>query len=382
MRALRIEAVGALAVREVPDPVPAPGEAVVDIRAAALNHRDVWIKLGQYAGLKYPCIPGSDGAGVVSSVGARRRPVVGGPRGGHQPGPRLGPVRGRAGARLFDPRASPRRDARGADLGPGGPAYPEARPPGLGGGRGAAARRAHRLAGLCSAGRGWRPASACLSRASAGASRSSRSSSRWRRAGRPGSPPGSDDKIARAVALGARGGFRYDRDGWAAAPPVGRASLTSSSTAPAGRDSAASSTSPRPGGRIVFFGATRGNAPEVASAQDLLAPDLAPWATMGSPADWAAMTDFVSPPRLRPVVSDIFPLGRGARRRSSSWSAAASSARSSSSTELVVKPAAGAVIPAWRGPARRCLFGREHEVPTPGSTPASSPGEVASASGR
>src|ERR1019366_2324525 len=74
MRAIRIEAIGRGAVTDVPDPVPAAGEAVVEIKAAALNHRDVWIKLGQYAGLKFPCIPGSDGAGVVSSVGAGADP--------------------------------------------------------------------------------------------------------------------------------------------------------------------------------------------------------------------------------------------------------------------------------------------------------------------
>src|ERR1035441_3565109 len=74
MRAIRIEAVGRVAVSEVPDPRPGPGEAVIELRAAALNHRDVWIKLGQYAGLKFPCIPGSDGDGVVSSVGAGADP--------------------------------------------------------------------------------------------------------------------------------------------------------------------------------------------------------------------------------------------------------------------------------------------------------------------
>ena len=70
MRAVQLSAVNQLALAEVPAPSPAPGEAVVGLRAAALNHRDVWIKLGQYAGLKFPCIPGSDGAGVVTAVGA------------------------------------------------------------------------------------------------------------------------------------------------------------------------------------------------------------------------------------------------------------------------------------------------------------------------
>src|SRR5271167_2660602 len=69
MRALRIESIGRIALADVPDPVAGPGEAVVELKAAALNRRDLWIKLGQYAGLKFPCIPGSDGAGVVLSVG-------------------------------------------------------------------------------------------------------------------------------------------------------------------------------------------------------------------------------------------------------------------------------------------------------------------------
>jgi zinc-binding alcohol dehydrogenase/oxidoreductase len=38
--------------------------ATVHLKAAALNHRDVWIRKGQYAGIKFPTILGSDGAGV------------------------------------------------------------------------------------------------------------------------------------------------------------------------------------------------------------------------------------------------------------------------------------------------------------------------------
>ncbi|HVC18594.1 MAG TPA: zinc-binding dehydrogenase [Vicinamibacterales bacterium] len=59
-----------LRLDEVPDPVPGAGEVVVRLKAAALNHRDVWIRLGQYAGIKVPIILGSDGAGEVAAVGA------------------------------------------------------------------------------------------------------------------------------------------------------------------------------------------------------------------------------------------------------------------------------------------------------------------------
>ena len=55
--------------QEVPTPVPDEGEVLILLKAAALNHRDVWIQKGQYAGLKFPCILGSDGAGVVVEAG-------------------------------------------------------------------------------------------------------------------------------------------------------------------------------------------------------------------------------------------------------------------------------------------------------------------------
>ena len=59
-----------LAYKEVDTPAAAPGEALVKIKAAALNRRDYWITVGQYGGIKYPTILGSDGAGIVAEVGS------------------------------------------------------------------------------------------------------------------------------------------------------------------------------------------------------------------------------------------------------------------------------------------------------------------------
>ena len=42
---------------------------LVNIKAAAFNHRDLWIQKGQYAGLRFPIILGSDGSGVVAEIG-------------------------------------------------------------------------------------------------------------------------------------------------------------------------------------------------------------------------------------------------------------------------------------------------------------------------
>lgn len=47
-----------------------PGEALIQLRAAGVNHRDVFIQQGLYPGIKLPVTLGSDGAGVVADVGA------------------------------------------------------------------------------------------------------------------------------------------------------------------------------------------------------------------------------------------------------------------------------------------------------------------------
>ncbi|MFD1585667.1 zinc-binding dehydrogenase [Halorientalis brevis] len=55
---------------EFPDPDPAEDEVLVDVKAAALNHLDVWTRRGLPGiNLEMPHIPGSDAAGVVTEVG-------------------------------------------------------------------------------------------------------------------------------------------------------------------------------------------------------------------------------------------------------------------------------------------------------------------------
>jgi NADPH:quinone reductase-like Zn-dependent oxidoreductase len=60
-----------LEAAEVPEPLLAPGEAMVRVRAVALNHLDIWLRRG-VPGHKFPLpmIPGSDVSGVVESVPA------------------------------------------------------------------------------------------------------------------------------------------------------------------------------------------------------------------------------------------------------------------------------------------------------------------------
>jgi NADPH:quinone reductase-like Zn-dependent oxidoreductase len=56
---------------DVPDPEVGRGEVRVDVKAAALNHLDVWTRRGLPGlDLEMPHVPGSDAAGVVREVGA------------------------------------------------------------------------------------------------------------------------------------------------------------------------------------------------------------------------------------------------------------------------------------------------------------------------
>lgn len=73
MKAIRLHQPGGpeqLRYEEVPTPAPGPGEVLIQLKAGALNHRDVWIRMGMQMADRLPLIPGSDGAGLVAQVGA------------------------------------------------------------------------------------------------------------------------------------------------------------------------------------------------------------------------------------------------------------------------------------------------------------------------
>ena len=84
MRAVRChELVGpaGLRVDQIADPIPGPGEVVIDVRAAGVNFPDVLVSYGRYQfKADPPFIPGGEVAGTVSAVGAGVTEVVPGDR--------------------------------------------------------------------------------------------------------------------------------------------------------------------------------------------------------------------------------------------------------------------------------------------------------------
>ena len=92
MKAVRFHSHGGpevLQFEDAPDPAPAPGRAIVRVRACALNHLDLWERRGlDRVKLPLPHISGSDIAGEVADPGewAGRRVML-------QPGLRCGRCR-------------------------------------------------------------------------------------------------------------------------------------------------------------------------------------------------------------------------------------------------------------------------------------------------
>jgi len=76
-----------LKVGQRPDPLPGPGEVRVRIRAAALNHLDIFVRDGmESVRTPLPQIPGGDGAGEIESIGPGVDGVAPGDRVLIQPG--------------------------------------------------------------------------------------------------------------------------------------------------------------------------------------------------------------------------------------------------------------------------------------------------------
>ena len=73
VKAIRIHEDGGpevLRYEDVPDPVAGPGEVLVSLRAASLNHLDLWVRKG-LPSVPKPRILGADGAGIRVDTGER-----------------------------------------------------------------------------------------------------------------------------------------------------------------------------------------------------------------------------------------------------------------------------------------------------------------------
>ncbi len=60
-----------ISVEDIPNPEITDNEVLINIKFASLNHRDLWIAKGAYSKIKLPVVLGSDGAGIINSIGSK-----------------------------------------------------------------------------------------------------------------------------------------------------------------------------------------------------------------------------------------------------------------------------------------------------------------------
>jgi zinc-binding alcohol dehydrogenase/oxidoreductase len=314
MLALQLDAPHQPAVlREIATPQPAAGEVLLKLRAAALNHRDVWIQKDQYAGIKLPCTLGADGSGEIAALGAGAE--------GWQPGQ----------ATIIYPGVAwgNQQHAQGRDfrvLGMPDPGtfaeyivvaagYVRPRPAHLSWEQAAALP----LAGLTAYRAAFvrarvQPGERVLVTGVGGGVAQVAAQFCAAHGAEVWVTSGDDDKLARALAqpVGLRGGINYHTENWAR-------TLTQRAgggfdviiDSAAGEAFGALLDAAAPGGRIVFYGATLGNIPQLPAAKVFWKQLSILGSSMGSLQEFDAMLAFVNEHQLAPAVDKVFPLAEG-----------------------------------------------------------------------
>ena len=305
MKAIRLHQIGGvqnLRVDEVENTMAAAGEVLVRIDAAALNHRDIYITQGLYPGIALPAILGSDGAGTVAALGdGLDGPPVGTPvvinpmlDWGDDPqvwGPKatiLGMPRPGTFAQFVSvPRENVAPTPRGLS-----PAEAAAVPLG-----GLTAYRATFTRGRVSA------RDTVLITGVGGGVQTFVLLFCKRIGAKVVATSSSDEKLGRARALGADETFNYRSDGewYKSARKIG---IDVAIDSAGGETLARAIDIVKPGGRIVTYGGTNGDAKIRPfsifwNQKDVLGT------SMGSPQDFAAMLELFEQ-GLRPAVDRIF----------------------------------------------------------------------------
>ncbi len=286
---------------DVPEPQPAKGEALVHLRAAALNHRDLFITQGQYAGIRIPCILGSDGAGECRGKRVVLYPALewgGNPNFQGKTFRVLGmPEDGTFAEQISIPRRS---------------IFPM--PEHLSWEQAAALP----LAGLTA----WRT---LFSRCQL------KKGERVLITGIGGGvalmalqlsvacgaevfvTSGSDKKIERAAKMGARGGANYREEGWEKRLKQEAGGFDVIIDSAGGDGFALLPGLCNPGARIGLYGCTLGKVNGLSMQPVFWKQISILGSTMGSPQEFRAMLAFVKKHEIMPVVDSVFPLSEGAQ---------------------------------------------------------------------
>lgn len=294
----------------VPNPQIKSGEALIRVKAAALNHRDEWCRKGQYANLKDGVILGSDGAGIVEKVADEQdahwvgKEVIINPAinwGGSQ----------KAQSKEFKILGMP-DDGTFAEL----VAVPadrlHAKPNHLSWEEAAALPLAGVTAyrALVYQGNAQNGDHVLITGIGGGVAQFAAQFAKALGA-KLGVSSSSDSKLEKAINAGADYGFNYTDADWTAKALESTGGFDVIIDGAAGDALNNLISICKPGGRIVFYGATTGNPGKVEARRIFWNQLKIMGSTMGSDQDFQDMLRLVEANQIKPVVDRIFNLEEG-----------------------------------------------------------------------
>jgi zinc-binding alcohol dehydrogenase/oxidoreductase len=295
MLAAQVHEGGEIRVEVAPDPVAGPGEVVVELRTAALNRRDLLVRDGVYP-FPLPIVPGSDGAGIRRDTGEEVIILPSLDWGDREAAP--GPD--------FQILGGPRNGTY-AELVSVPAANVFAKPARLGWEEAAALPLAGLTAYRALFSRGRLVAGESVLVLGAGSGVSTFAVQLAAQAGaRVIVTSSSDEKLERALSIGADRGVNYASDDWVAAvQELGGVDLVVDSVGSTWQQSL---DCVRPGGRVVVFGATGGTEATLQVRPFYLGQRSLLGTTMGSPADFAGLLAALEQGSWSPVVDSAHAL--------------------------------------------------------------------------
>jgi len=310
MKAIVLEAADQpLIWKDVEKPILEAGEVLVEIKAAALNRRDWWITQGKYAGIKYPSILGSDGSGVVAEVGPDVDQSWMGKEVIINPGNNWGD-HPEYQQKEFKILGLP-DDGTFAEYVKTNVEYLHPKPAHLSWEQAAAIPLAGLTAYRALFTKGKAKKSDKVLIVGVGAGTGSFALQFALAAGcRVFVTSGSGEKIEAAKVLGAAAGVNYKAQDWAEQLKHLAGGFDVIIDSALGGGFAKLLDLCNPGARIVFFGGTAGNLPEL-NARKIFWKQLSLLGTtLGTQEDFKAMLDLINEHKIVPVVDEVFPLAK------------------------------------------------------------------------
>lgn len=301
-----------VALTDAPNPKADPGEVLIKLKAAALNHRDVFIQKGLYPGIALPVTLGSDGAGVVEAVGEGADSNLIGQEVIINPGLNWGD-NPRFYSSKFKILGMP-DDGTFAEYIAISTQYVYAKPRHLSFTEAAALP----LAGLTAwralmTRAGFKPGEKVLITGIGGGAALFALQFAIAAGAEVWVTSGSEEKIERAKLLGAKGGVSYKDSDWhknlmntTGGGKTGYFDVTIDSAS--GPDFAKLVDTAAPGGRIAVFGGTTGNITNVVPSKVFFKQLNIFGTTMGSDAEFDAMVSFINQHQIKPTVDETFAL--------------------------------------------------------------------------